>query len=298
MTTRTDQGRAFTLIELLVVIAIIAVLIGILVPTLASVRAGGRLVVCSSNLRQQGVFMLTYAQESRERLPPKLHILNERLDDGSTESNAWLINAFLARWQGVRFVPGADGWGVPSGVWRCSEIGPTRERERYTHNGILHHAPNGWLFSTVVEDRVNASVFVSNQAHAGWDGRYAGSEWRRIDHLQRSQQTIAMLDNVSAWVPGHGHFDALEFVESGCQITRTDNACGDRKSGSHDRMAVRPALFADGRAAPVPSTDEYWFDGQASYSLDGGPGIMLWRREAEHLAWYVAPRDAGEGGGE
>ncbi len=282
--------RGFTLIELLVVIAIVALLIGILVPTLASVRAGGRLVVCSSNLRQQGVFVLAYAQDFRERLPPKLHILAERADDGTIESNPWLINAFLARWQGQRFPVGDLGWGVPQGVWRCSEIGPERERERWTHNGILHHAPNGWLFSTVVEDRVSGTVFVSNQAHPGWDIRFARGDWRRIDHLQRTQQTIALIDNVSVWIPGHGHHDALEFAEEGCQIVRNDNHCGERKSGSHDRLAVRPALFADGRAQPVPATDEYWFTEQAYYQSSDAPvGATLWRRDAEHFVWYVNP---------
>ncbi|MEM4247043.1 MAG: type II secretion system protein [Candidatus Woesearchaeota archaeon] len=69
MTRSLSRRRAFTLVELLVVIGIIAVLIGILLPTLGKARESGRRTVCMNNVRQIGIGFLMYAEANKGALP-------------------------------------------------------------------------------------------------------------------------------------------------------------------------------------------------------------------------------------
>lgn len=112
------------MIEMLVVIAIIALLLAIIAPALRKVRYQARVVICSSNLRQIGVAIHTYAHDFDDMIPfgPEWEPMPGQnfytatgsvtslisLDDGSPVGLGLLLDQYVADQPKVLFCPGTD----------------------------------------------------------------------------------------------------------------------------------------------------------------------------------------------
>jgi prepilin-type N-terminal cleavage/methylation domain-containing protein len=98
---------SFTLVELLVVIAIIAVLAGLLLPSLNHARDMARRVACVNNLRQIGVGLISYASENNGWLPtPKSSTLTDYGVCSPIDNSTFITNR-LSRYLGG------------NQIWRC-----------------------------------------------------------------------------------------------------------------------------------------------------------------------------------
>ena len=99
--------RGFTLVELLIVIGVIVVLIALLLPSVAAVRARARSVEAQSNLTQLG---LARSAANRNRSRPVRHSYKEDSNDPNSDDILWTkqIQPFLEGDNEALFVSPAD----------------------------------------------------------------------------------------------------------------------------------------------------------------------------------------------
>jgi len=157
-TAKHGASRAFTLIELLVVIAIIALLISILLPSLAKAREQAKRVKCGTQLNQILLASHTYMHQNSGWFVDSQHFPQQVSDEkfhyggGSGPTGPDLIAP-------ERTLSG----GERSGVWDC----PSNKKRRYWWGGSLSSSgtgPDGWP-----------------RAGAGWDVRYQFSSYGAND---------------------------------------------------------------------------------------------------------------------
>ena len=91
---RPWQRTGFTLIELLVVIAIIGILAALLLPVLAASKQRALAAQCLSNLRQIGLGMNLYEEESKGLFPESGGLILWDQIDPQTQQHGWMQQIF------------------------------------------------------------------------------------------------------------------------------------------------------------------------------------------------------------
>lgn len=108
--------------DVIVSIAVIAILVGLLLPTIAGVREATRKVVCSSNIRQVGIGLSAFANDHRDDLPLTNFAKSTPAESSPQQMTTLRLGESVADWDGLgvlhhlEYLPGPGVYYCPSHV--------------------------------------------------------------------------------------------------------------------------------------------------------------------------------------
>lgn len=148
------RWQGFTLIELLVVIAVIAILAGMLLPTLSKAKESGRAAYCKGNLRQLALGMLMYADDNREYLPWSGGVDRNLAPDWVFGGQPNDETAAPTRWRSVGYGHHAESGSIFTYVTSHPRVVP--HRDTYTNTFGVYQCPSTGAIGRAL--RVNYSM--------------------------------------------------------------------------------------------------------------------------------------------
>jgi prepilin-type N-terminal cleavage/methylation domain-containing protein/prepilin-type processing-associated H-X9-DG protein len=241
---KRKRNRAFTLVELLVVIAVVAILAGILLPTLAKSKARAQTIFCLNNTRQLTEAWMMYADDHSGRLVYNL----------GTDATNTVFKAGLGR----PTVTMSANWANNVLDWQSSNSDNTNAAKMvgggvgpYISDSIkVYHCPSdhalstqqkraGWFPSRVRSYSMNAMIGDAGAiSRSGWNTNNPG-------YIQFfTSASIVQPADIFVFLDEHP-----DSIDDGYFINRvSERKWTDLPASYHDGAAC--FSFADGHAEP------------------------------------------------
>jgi prepilin-type N-terminal cleavage/methylation domain-containing protein/prepilin-type processing-associated H-X9-DG protein len=178
--------RAFTLIELLVVIAIVSLLVSILLPSLKNAKRLARSVLCMNNMRQIGVWGMTWAGERRGVLPVNGHSTDLGYYHDEIPDDEWMPWYKKCEYWVSEGQPGTDDNHTQvvdkTGILQCPEAQIVLQPRYYRGNfGSVDYTlcnylggrrgQSGKIFPLPTSERLRSGSWWFADGKIGWDSR-------------------------------------------------------------------------------------------------------------------------------
>ena len=181
--------RGFTLVELVVCLGVVAVLCGILLPSLRHTRDASLKIACASNMRQIGMGISAYADSNNERLPNAPVVDPRTFNDPSLYRPGELMASRLQSQSGEQ--PPGFRW---QGLGRLhAYLGPACECMYCpAHHG--RHTRDRYLRALSTEDN---SATYTNYHYAGHVQHWLdGPERSSPTRLDRGRDLVLLSDGI------------------------------------------------------------------------------------------------------
>jgi prepilin-type processing-associated H-X9-DG protein len=240
---------AFTLAELLVVIGVMAILIGVLMPILATARRSARMAACASNMRQVGVAVEIYQSENRQTYP---YAAFQRAGAGNNSEISVddLLHKQLGG--GVLSASEMDAGASPKPIriWQC----PEDDRDRWFGNAVRTYVPTNTRIKNTTGGAPQPGVTRLFTGFAGSEASNAAAPLLRLSIKQSEVHNASQFITFVEY-PGAGNWQGSA-LRSSCSGPEQQSAFMPHGQTLH--RGKWNYLFADGHVAlhnPADTTD-------------------------------------------